>query len=95
VRGLRRARQVLKAAGTSLPPAALYVVRFHSFYAWHSKGAYLHLCDEADLEMLPWVRAFQKCDLYSKRKEQLDISALRPYYETLADKYIPGGVLRW
>ena len=87
--------QVMMRNGCTLPPAALHVVRFHSFYAWHREGAYGHLTDSADAEALPWVRAFNACDLYSKAVEQVDVEQLRPYYEGLARKYFPTEKLRW
>uniref|UniRef100_A0A670ZCF6 Inositol oxygenase n=1 Tax=Pseudonaja textilis TaxID=8673 RepID=A0A670ZCF6_PSETE len=39
-------------------PQAYYMVRFHSFYPWHTGGDYMHLCNTKDLQMLPWVRDF-------------------------------------
>lgn len=41
-------------------PQAFYIVRFHSFYPWHTGGDYRQLCSEQDLAMLPWVQEF-KC----------------------------------
>jgi len=38
-----------------LPDEALYILRFHSFYAWHRHGAYTHLMNDKDAAMLPWV----------------------------------------
>uniref|UniRef100_A0A8D2LW11 Inositol oxygenase n=1 Tax=Varanus komodoensis TaxID=61221 RepID=A0A8D2LW11_VARKO len=38
------------------PRTAFYMVRFHSFYPWHTGGDYMHLCSEQDLRMLPWVQ---------------------------------------
>ena len=38
-----------------LPDEALYMLRFHSSYAWHRHGAYKHLENEKDRAMLPWV----------------------------------------
>eukprot|EP00951_Prasinocladus_malaysianus_P049778 scaffold673535_cov61-Prasinocladus_malaysianus.AAC.1 len=61
----------------------------------HHKGAYSHLMDDTDREMLPWVKAFQKCDLYSKCSDAVDVQSLMPYYDTLIDKYFPNKVLRW
>lgn len=37
----------------------LYMIRFHSFYPWHSHGDYMHLCNDKDLKMLPWVKEFK------------------------------------
>lgn len=44
---------------TSLPLEGLYIIRYHSFYPWHTDNDYLYLCDNQDLEMLPWIRAFK------------------------------------
>uniref|UniRef100_A0A8C8S855 Inositol oxygenase n=1 Tax=Pelusios castaneus TaxID=367368 RepID=A0A8C8S855_9SAUR len=38
---------------------ALYMIRFHSFYPWHTGGDYMHLCSEEDQRMLPWVKEFK------------------------------------
>ena len=82
----------------SLPYRAQYVIRFHSFYPWHANNGYTHLVNEQDKAMLPWVRAFQKCDLYSKSdnpEDRPDPVKLRPYYESLINQYFPSPVLRW
>lgn len=73
-----------------LPEPALYMIRYHSFYAWHREGEYDWLCDERDREMLPWVRKFNPYDLYSKSPVAPDWKAHRPYYEDLAAKFLPG-----
>jgi inositol oxygenase len=86
--------RVLKHNNTTLPEVALYMIRFHSFYPWHSGKDYMHLSDKTDLEMLPWVLEFNKYDLYTKSTEIPDIEALKPYYQTLIDQYIPGD-LEW
>lgn len=77
-----------------LPEPALYMIRFHSFYAWHREGQYDHLCDDHDRQMLHWVQVFNPFDLYSKSPEPPDWNALRPYYERLTNKYLPP-VLDW
>jgi len=73
-----------------LPVQALYVIRFHSFYPWHTHGAYDHLCDQKDRENLKWVSLFQKFDLYSKLPEKPNVEQLTPYYKGLMQKYFPG-----
>lgn len=35
------------------------MIRFHSFYPWHTGGDYRQLCSEQDLAMLPWVQEFK------------------------------------
>jgi inositol oxygenase len=77
-----------------LPEPALYMIRFHSLYAWHREGQYDHLCDDHDREMLPWVQAFNPFDLYSKSPAPPDWQQLRPYYEQLINAYLPP-VLDW
>jgi inositol oxygenase len=72
-----------------LPEPALYMIRFHSFYAWHREGEYDWLCDAHDREMLPWVRKFNPYDLYSKSPHAPDWQRLRPYYSDLIAKYLP------
>lgn len=87
--------QVLKRSGTSLPEVALHVIRFHSFYPWHTQGGYGHLASSQDREFLPWLKSFQKCDLYSKSSQPLDPAALRPFYQKLILKYFPSDQLLW
>jgi inositol oxygenase len=77
-----------------LPEPALYMIRYHSFYAWHREGEYGHLLDEHDRRMLPWVQQFNPYDLYSKSPARPDWDRLRPYYTAVIDKYLPGK-LRW
>ena len=72
-----------------LPDPALYMVRYHSFYAWHRENEYDYLCDDHDREMLPWVRKFNPYDLYTKCPELPDWKKLRPYYEDLIAKFLP------
>lgn len=72
-----------------LPEPALYMIRYHSFYAQHREEAYNHLMDAQDHELFKWVRAFNPYDLYSKAAAPPDVQALRPYYEDLAAKYLP------
>ena len=73
-----------------LPEPALYMIRYHSFYAWHREGEYGQLLDERDRRMLPWVQQFNPYDLYSKSPARPDWQRLRPYYIALIDKYLPG-----
>ncbi|XP_045467115.1 inositol oxygenase isoform X1 [Harmonia axyridis] len=86
--------RVLLHNKTTLPEKALKIIRYHSFYPWHSSGDYQHLMKEEDDETKKWVLIFNKYDLYTKNQEVPDIDKLWPYYEALIDKYIPG-VLEW
>jgi inositol oxygenase len=72
-----------------LPAEALAMIRYHSFYAAHREGAYKHLMNERDLELMKWVRAFNPYDLYTKGGAKPDVAGLRPYYESLIAEYFP------
>ncbi len=58
--------RVLVHNGSTLPREGLYMIRFHSFYPWHTGGDYSNLASEEDEQMLRWVREFNKYDLYTK-----------------------------
>lgn len=72
-----------------MPEPALYMMRYHSFYAQHREEAYNHLMDDHDHEMFKWVRAFNPYDLYSKSPKPPVVSELKPYYQELIAKYLP------
>jgi len=72
-----------------LPEPAQYMIRYHSFYAWHRENQYDHLCDARDREMLGWVRKFNPYDLYSKCPVKPNWTELKPYYDQLFAKYLP------
>lgn len=72
-----------------LPEPALYMLRYHSFYAWHHEGEYGYLLDDHDKEMLKWVDLFNPYDLYSKNPIAPDWNKLKTYYEELVKKYLP------
>jgi inositol oxygenase len=72
-----------------LPEPALYMLRFHSFYAAHKEGAYTHLMNDHDQELFHWVRAFNPYDLYSKGEDRPDVAALTPFYQELIAEFFP------
>ena len=75
-----------------LPEPALYMIRYHSFYAQHREHAYDHLMDAHDHEMFKWVDKFNPYDLYSKSPKPPVVSELKPYYEELIAKYLPATI---
>ena len=77
-----------------LPPEALYMIRYHSFYPAHRDGEYSHLMNEKDREMFKWVRAFNPYDLYTKSHGRPNLADLRPFYDELIGEYFPAE-LRW
>lgn len=72
-----------------LPEPALYMLRYHSFYAWHREGEYDYLMDDHDREMLKWVKLFNPYDLYSKCPDIPKWEEIKPYYENLIKTYLP------
>jgi len=83
---------IARVAKDYLPEEALYMLRYHSFYAWHQQGAYGHLLSDYDREMLPWVKKFNPYDLYSKGASKPNVKELKPYYEDLIAEFFPAEV---
>lgn len=77
-----------------LPDEALYIIRYHSFYAAHKDGAYEYLLDDYDKSMMKWLQLFQRYDLYSKSPEPVNVSELLPYYQELVAEFFPEE-LKW
>jgi len=75
--------------GDRLPMEARYMIRYHSFYAWHREGEYDYLCNDEDRSMLKWVRAFNRYDLYSKADARPTLDELGAYYRELTDEFFP------
>lgn len=92
--------RMLVANGCSIPREGLDMIRYHSAYPWHDKGAYRHLMKPEDYEREKWVQLFNKFDLYTKdgdnelRGESMQ-EELWPYYRGLIEKYGLGGKLKW
>ncbi|KFZ02873.1 hypothetical protein V502_11422 [Pseudogymnoascus sp. VKM F-4520 (FW-2644)] len=80
---------------STLPVEALAMIRYHSFYPWHSCGAYTEFMDGNDQKMLEAVRAFNPYDLYSKNDDVPSVETLKPYYLELIDEFFPNKVIKW
>lgn len=76
-----------------LPEEALYIIRYHSFYAQHQHDAYDHLLNEHDKQMFHWVKTFQPYDLYSKDAAIVDIESVASYYQELINEFFPDEIL--
>ncbi|CAM9905219.1 unnamed protein product [Chrysoparadoxa australica] len=73
---------MLKANSCQLPEIALKVIRYHSAYCWHDKGAYGQFLRPEDTEVLETVRTFNKFDLYTKDEENvIDPACVWPYWQ--------------
>ncbi len=75
-----------------LPDEAIYMLRYHSFYAWHQQGAYEHLMSDYDRAMFPWVKKFNPYDLYSKGAAKPDVKRLKPWYDDLIAEFFPAQI---
>ena len=75
-----------------LPEEAIYMLRYHSFYACHRQGAYDYLMNEHDREMFAWVKKFNPYDLYSKGQAKPDVKELKPYYDDLFAEFFPARI---
>jgi inositol oxygenase len=74
---------------STLPDEALAMIRYHSFYPWHSAGGYKWMMNEKDHEMMKAVKAFNPYDLYSKSDGIPDVVELKKYYMELINTYFP------
>tara|TARA_Y100001970_G_C14236357_1_gene862061 strand:- start:2056 stop:3000 length:945 start_codon:yes stop_codon:yes gene_type:complete len=83
-----------------LPSEAIYVIRFHSFYPWHtpkkgSKRGYTQYANIYDWKMLPLLKMLQLSDLYSKDDAILNNNKLKEKYQKTIEKYFSNQNLNW
>lgn len=91
---------VLERSNTKFPKEAIYIVRFHSFYSWHTPNldsyrTYQDLASDYDWEMLPLLKAFQKADLYSKSRQIPKVDEIKKKYNYLINAYLVDKNLNW
>ena len=90
---------VLQKNLNNLPKEAIYIVRFHSFYSWHTPRngirGYTKYASDKDWEMLPLLKAFQKSDLYSKTHIIPTIGDIKNIYDKLIKKYFINYDILW
>ena len=65
------------------------IIRFHSFYPWHTHGEYQHFMKDADYKILRDVQDFNSYDLYSKQDKFILTDTIKEYYSKLLDEYFP------
>lgn len=90
--------RMLVANETTIPQAGLDMIRYHSAYPLHDKGAYRHLLKPEDEARIEWVQLFNRFDLYTKDGSndlRTSIEDLLPYYRNLLEKFNLGGKLKW
>ena len=72
----------------------LDVIRYHSFYPWHTEGEYKHLTNDKDKDTLKNVLDFNSFDLYSKEDDTVIDVHVKRYYSDLLNEYF-FGELEW
>lgn len=71
------------------------IIRFHSFYPWHTYGEYRYFMEDKDYQLLENVNDFNQYDLYSKADVDFVLTdEIKDYYEGLLDEYFPG-MMEW
>lgn len=90
--------RMLVANDCTIPQEGLDMIRYHSAYPWHDKGAYTYLMAPGDEDRIEWVKMFNRFDLYTKDASN-DLRTMReelwPYYKNLLRKYGLDGKLKW
>ena len=70
------------------------VIRYHSFYPWHTYNEYKQFMNENDNQILKDVNEFNQFDLYSKEDDVNISDSTKEYYDKLLDEYF-FGELKW
>ena len=78
-----------------IPHEGMVMIRYHSFYPWHTGGSYSKLLSEKDDEYLKWIRDFNKYDLYTKSEKTYDLDEIKAHYQPIAVKYLGDGPIYW
>jgi len=71
----------------------LDIIRYHSFYPWHTGNDYYCFMKEKDNKILKDVLDFNSFDLYSKEDPIEITDEVKQYYDKLLDKYFEGDLL--
>ena len=79
----------------SLPKEAMVMIRYHSFYPWHSGGSYTQFLNDEDEKYLAWIKDFNQYDLYTKSDRVYELEELIDYYDPIARKYLGDGPIYW
>ncbi len=88
--------QVLKHhPANSIPEEGMVIVRYHSFYPWHTGGSYTEFMSEKDNKYLEWILDFNRYDLYTKSDKIYELQDLKEYYQPLINKYLGTEPIHW
>jgi inositol oxygenase len=75
----------------TIPEAGMVMVRYHSFYPWHTGGSYTKLLSEKDEQYKEWIKDFNQYDLYTKCPKIYNLDEMKEYYLPIAEKYLGSG----
>ncbi len=78
-----------------IPEAGMVMIRYHSFYPWHTGGSYQRLLGPKDAQYREWVMDFNQYDLYTKSQTIYDLDEMKEYYLPIAEKYLGKGPIYW
>ena len=81
--------QILKQNDNKISEKYMNVIRYHSFYPWHTEGDYKQFMNESDKEILKDVIEFNEFDLYSKEDDTNITNEIKQYYDTILSEYFP------
>ena len=70
----------------------LNIIRFHSFYPWHTEGEYKHFMNVNDKNILNDILNFNQYDLYSKEDDTNIPETTKQYYFNLIDEFFDGDI---
>lgn len=79
----------------TISEAGMAMVRYHSFYPWHTGGSYTKLLNEKDKQYKEWIKDFNQYDLYTKCPKIYDLNEMKEYYLPIAEKYLGSGPIYW
>lgn len=82
-------------AANKIPLEGMIMVRYHSFYPWHTGESYTEITNETDDKYKEWIKDFNQYDLYSKSDVVFDLEDLKSHYLPIADKYLGTGPIFW
>lgn len=78
-----------------IPEAGMVMIRYHSFYPWHTGGSYQKFMTDKDEQYMEWIKDFNRYDLYTKSTKIYDLEEIRDYYLPIAEKYLGEGPVYW
>ena len=88
--------QVLKNhSENTIPEEGMVMVRYHSFYPWHTGGSYTKITNAKDDQYKERIKDFNKYDLYTKSQKLYNLDEMKAYYLPIAEKYLGKGPIYW